>query len=352
MKEVIVQSVDDPFVDVALVTDYILTVQKKSGEIPWSIGGQTDNWDHVENAMALTIAGHYKAARDAYQWSADRQMKDGSWWSCYLKGEPGEKAHKDPNMSAYVAVGLLHYYIASNDLAFLKKMWETVCRAMDFVLEMQGGDGEIHWAKRSDNSIDRKALLTGSCSIYLSLTCALGIASVLGHRKPKWEEGRDRLGMAIATKPHLFDQTKSRFSMDWYYPVLSGVLRGEDANRRIERMWDQFVIPDWGVRCVSDQPWVTIGETAELCISLAAAGRTSLSETVLCWISDKLYADGAFWTGFTVPEKIIYTDEKTTWSGASVVLAADMIYSFSPASRFFYHGFLDAFSDRHLRRIK
>jgi len=352
MEKVIAQSMDGPVVDVALVTEYILAVQKKSGEIPWSKGGQTDNWDHVENAMALTIAGHYEAARNAYQWSADTQMRDGSWWSCYRNGVPEKKAHKDSNMTAYIAVGLLHYYIASNDAAFLRRMWGTVSRAMNFILEMQANEGEIYWAKRADHTIDRKALLTGSCSIYLSLTCALGIASVLGYRKPEWKEARERLGRAIALKPHRFDQTKSRYAMDWYYPVLSGVFRGEDANRRIERMWDQFVIPDWGVRCVSDQPWVTIGETAELCISLAAAGRTALSETVLGWISNKIYEDGAFWTGVTVPDKIIYTEEKTTWSGASVILAADMIYAVSSASRFFRHGYLDAFSDRHLQRIK
>jgi hypothetical protein len=352
MKDIIVQSIDHPVVDAALVTDYILSVQKESGEIPWSNGGETDNWDHVENAMALTIAGHYDAARSAFQWSAKKQMEDGSWWSCYRNGEPGEKSHKDPNMSSYVAVGLLHYFIATKDLAFLTEMWSVVCRAMDFVLELQGEEGEISWAKRSDGSIDRKSLLTGSSSIYLSLTCALGIASVLGLRKPEWERARDLLGKAISSKPHLFDQTKSRFAMDWYYPVLSGVLRGEDADRRIKKMWDQFVIPDWGVKCVSDQPWVTIGETAELCISLAAAGKTALSKTVLCWISDNLYEDGAFWTGVTVPDKIIYTDEKTTWSGASVILAADMIYALSPASDFFRHGFLDAFSDRHLLRVK
>ena len=351
MKEDTVQSMGDSIVDVALVTDYILSVQKKNGEIPWSKGGQTDNWDHVENAMALTIGRHFQEARNAYCWSANMQMNDGSWWSGYHEGIPEKGGHKDPNMSAYIAVGLLHYYIVTNDMDFLRRMWSTVCHVMDFVLEMQGDGGQIYWAKNLDNSINRKALLTGSCSIYLSLTCALGIAFVLGCQKPEWEAARDRLGKAIAHKPHLFDQTKSRYSMDWYYPVLGGVLRGENANQRIKSMWDIFVIPDWGVRCVSDHPWVTIGETAELCISLAAAGKTNLSKKVLSWISDKIYDDGAFWTGCTVPEKVIYTDEKTTWSGASVILAADMIYSFSPASRFFCHGYLDAFSDGSLSAI-
>jgi hypothetical protein len=128
--------------------------------------------------------------------------------------------------------------------------------------------------------------------------------------------------------------------MDWYYPILSGAIQGKSAQRRIEDLWDSFAIPDWGIRCVSDRPWVTMAETAELCISLAAMGNFSLAETVLAWISDKKYEDGAFWTGVTVPDQIIYTDEKTTWTGAAVLLAADMLYGFTPASKFFCHGFL------------
>jgi hypothetical protein len=205
---------------------------------------------------------------------------------------------------------------------------------------MQGEEGEIFWAKRTDNTIDKKALLTGSCSIYLSMTCALQIASLLGEKRPRWEFARKRLRDAIRYKPHLFDQSKSRFAMDWYYPVLTGAIQGKAAQRRIESLWDTFTIPGWGVRCVSDRPWVTMGETAELCLSLAAIGNFSLAETVLEWISDKKYDDGAFWTGVTVPDQIIYTEEKTAWTGAGVLLAADILYGFSPANQFFRHGFL------------
>ena len=63
---------------------------------------------------------------------------------------------------------------------------------------------------------------------------------------------------------------KSRFSMDWYYPVLCGAVTGGEARRRIDKFWDKFVVPDWGVRCVSDRPWVTMAETSELVLTLAA----------------------------------------------------------------------------------
>jgi hypothetical protein len=35
-------------VDVEKVAEFIAAVQKDSGEIPWSQGGKTDPWDHIE----------------------------------------------------------------------------------------------------------------------------------------------------------------------------------------------------------------------------------------------------------------------------------------------------------------
>lgn len=339
-EEITLRAEEKTLIDIDSTTGYILSVQKPDGEIPWSRGGKTDPWDHVESAMGLTVGGCHEEAMRAYLWSAANQMDDGSWWSDYKDGRPWKDAYKDTNMTAYIAVGVLHYYTATGEKQFLNRMWKTVCRAMDFVLNMQGKEGVIFWAKRADNSIDEKALLTGSSSIYLSIICALQVASLLGKRRPQWELAGKRLWDAIRCKPDFFDQSKSRYSMDWYYPILSGAVQGSAAQKRIEGFWDKFAIPGWGVRCVSDRPWVTMAETAELCISLSAMGNFGLAETVLGWISDKKYEDGAFWTGVTVPDEIIYTDEKTTWTGAAVLLAADMIYGFTPASKFFCHGFL------------
>jgi len=338
------RAVEKPLIDVAATAAYIVRVQKSNGEIPWSRGGKTDHWDHVESAMGLTVAGFHREARRAYMWSAANQLQDGSWWSSYRYGGPEFGAFKDSNMTAYIAVGVLHYFMATGDDEFVKFMWKTVSRAMDFVLDLQGENGEIYWAKRAGGSIDRKALLTGSCSIFLSLSCALQVASMLGERKPRWEVARKRLGDAIRSKPEVFDQSKARFAMDWYYPILSGALQGKAAQSRIESLWDKFTIQGWGVRCVSDRPWVTMAETAELCISLAAMGNLSLAESILGWISEKKYEDGAFWTGVTVPDRVIYTEEKTAWTGAAVLLASDLIYDLSPASHFFSHGYLKPFS--------
>jgi hypothetical protein len=338
-----------PVIDIVSTAEFILKVQKPDGEIPWSVGGKTDPWDHVESAMGLVVGGFFKEAQKAYIWSAERQLADGSWWSEYNAGTPNPTAHKDTNMTAYFAVGLMHYYLAAKDRAFLKDMWPTLCKTMDFVLAMQGPQGEMYWAKRPDGSLDQNALLTGSSSIYLSLSCALGIAGLLDEKRPTWETAKIKLGNAIKNKPHLFDQSKSRFSMDWYYPMLCGAITGEKGVERLKGSWNTFIVPEWGVLCVSDAPWVTIAESSELIITLAVMGLVEVAETILYWIQDKHYEDGAYWTGVTVPDGVIYTEEKTAWTGAAVLLAADLIYDLTPASQFFRTApFLPGRSKRHL----
>jgi hypothetical protein len=60
--------------------------------------------------------------------------------------------------------------------------------------------------------------------------------------------------------------------MDWYYPVLAGCMSGEPAKIRLADGWAEFAMEQLGIRCVSDEPWVTASETAECAIAHAAIG--------------------------------------------------------------------------------
>lgn len=345
MKEAIIaRKAPYPGVDVQGTASYIRSAQTASGEIPWSTGNMTDPWDHVEAAMGLTVGGYFEEARQAYLWSALMQLPDGSWWASYWGGVPEEGAHKDANMTAYIAAGVLHYFLVTGDAGFLKTLWPTVERAIEFVISLQRETGEIPWAKRADGGIDPRALLTGSSSIFLSMGCALKIASLLGQDRPHWESARMKLGNAIRFHPERFDRTKSRYSMDWYYPVLCGALRGNPARERIASGWNRYTVPGWGVRCVADTPWVTMAETSELVMALAAIGDFRTAETLLGWVQDKRYEDGAYWTGVNLPDLEIYTREKTTWTAAAVLLAADMLYGLTPAHSLFSHDYWKPFS--------
>jgi len=328
----------DYSLDIDAVCSLIANTQLETGEIPWCAGHKTDPWDHVEAAMGLSIGGYLTQAQRAYDWLARTQLEDGSWYAAYIQGRPLDKT-RDANMSSYIAVGVFHYYLMTSDLAFVKQMWPTVAAAINFALSLQTPNGEIHWAISPEGNVDPMALLTGSSSIYMSLKCALAAAKILGHPAAGWQAALDKLGNAIRHKPHLFNMTKSRYSMYWFYPILSGALTGDDAQKRIDKYWKKYVIEERGVLCVSDEPWVTVAETSELAIALAATGNFKLAEIVFSWIADRKYEDGSFWCGFTCPDIIIWPEDKITWTNAVALMAVDALNNLTPAGQLFSHEF-------------
>lgn len=327
-----------PPIDVGAMADFIVDLQKPNGEIPWSAGGKTDPWDHVESAMGLSVAGRIREAERAYQWMAETQLPDGSWWSATRDGMTEDRT-RDSNVSSYIAVGVYHHFLITGDLGFLRRTWPTLEAGVDYAVGLQAVAGEIYWARNSDGVVDPMALLTGSSSIYMSIKCAIAVATCLGKRRSDWGRAMGKLGNAIRNRPNLFNMMKARYSMDWYYPILCGAVTGEDAHRRIDRFWEKFVVPGWGVRCVSDQPWVTTAEAAELVLTLAAMGDRERAAIIFNWVCDKRYDDGAYWMGVTFPGGVIWPEEKTSWTTAAVLLAHDALHKLTPAGRIFSHYF-------------
>ena len=332
------RTVQDFSVDIDAIATLIAKTQLESGEIPWYAGQKTDPWDHVEAAMGLSIGGYLEEAQRAFEWFARIQGKDGSCYSSYLQGVAEDKT-RETNLSSYIAVGVYHYYLITRDIGVLKEMWQTISAAIDFAVSLQTPDGGIYWAISPEGKVDPMALLTGCSSVYMSIKCALAVATILGHKKPLWREALNKLELAIKHKPFLFNMTKSRYSMDWFYPILAGVLTGDDAQRRIDKYWKKFVVEDRGVKCVFDEPWVTIAETSELALALSSMGNRDLAMIVFNWISDRKYEDGSFWCGFTCPDLIIWPEDKITWTNAVALMAADALYELSPAAQIFNHRF-------------
>ena len=93
--------------------------------------------------------------------------------------------------------------------------------------------------------------------MHHALRCAIASAQYVGEPTPDWACGPPAWwGTRWACHPEAFAD-KSMFSMDWYYPVLGGPLRGAAAAERLAAGWNTFVVPVLGIRRVSDQPWVT-----------------------------------------------------------------------------------------------
>jgi hypothetical protein len=113
--------------------------------------------------------------------------------------------------------------------------------------------------------------------------------------------------------------------MDWYYPVLGGAVRGPAAERMLARGWDTFVVPGLGVRCVSDEPWVTGAETCELAIALDALGRRDEALELFEQMQFLRAEDGSYWTGWQFANNKHFPNEQSTWTAAAVVLAADVL---------------------------
>jgi Prenyltransferase and squalene oxidase repeat len=330
---------------IARTATRIASLQRPDGSIPWFHGDKTDPWDHVESAMALTAAGLPGPAAEAYRWLAGRQNCDGSWCANYADtdegaAEPADKT-KDANFTAYLAVGAYHHLLATGDTDLAGELWPTVRRAVEFVLELQRPDGAIRWNPDTD-----EALLTGSSSMYQALRCAIGLAQRVGGVSGRrlcgaWTEAAVRLGEAVAAAgrdeaPELF-APKARYSMDWYYPVLGTALRGEAAHARIDEGWDRFVVPGLGTRCVADRPWVTGGETFELCIALWAMGRPGQAKRLLTDAQHLRAQDGLYWTGYVYADKAVWPEEKTSWTAGSLLLALAVLGG-EPASRAVFGG--------------
>lgn len=322
----------------APTVDYIAAVQTADGAIPWFEGGHLDPWDHVESAMGLTIGGRYADAERAYEWLQRHQLADGSWWARYEESKPYTEGARETNFCAYIAVGVWHHYRVTGDSGFLQTMWPTVEAAIEFVLRCQAPTGEIWWAVDPQGVPHKDALVTGSSSICKSLECALNIATALGLERPRWAVARARLEEAVRYHPQRFDRTwesKARYSMDWFYPVLSGVITGAAARQRLDRRWDEFVEEGLGCRCVVDRPWMTVAESSELVMALLAAGQRQRAVSLFSWLHEHRDVDGAYWTGVTFPEGEIWPEEKPTWTAAVVLMAADALCGHTPAADLF-----------------
>ena len=308
---------------VAETAAFIASQQRPDGGIPWFAGGPLDPWDHVESAMALSAAGLVDAAERAYAFSAATQRDDGSWPMTERDGTVEDDA-ADTNQCLYLATGVWHHFRVTGDAGFLARLWPAVRRAVDLVVSVQRPGGELPWAIDARGVPQDHALLTGSSSAVQSLRCAGAIAAHLGVEPLRWRAAQARLAHAVRAHPERFAD-RSRWSMDWYYPVLAGVVRGPAARRRLARGWPAFVEAGRGARCVADRPWFTVAESCELVLALHAVGDVERARQVFADVQHLRDGDGAYWTGYVPDDGAVWPQERTTWTAAAVLLAADAL---------------------------
>lgn len=320
---------------------YICHNQSNDGAIPWFKNYKLDPWDHCEAIMALNINKDYDHALRAFHWLKDKQNLDGSWYAKYLgdlNDGDSDRAKIETNFVAYPATALWHYYLCSQNKRVLVEFFPMINKAIDFVVSLQQAEGDIQWAVSEKEKLPTDALITACSSILRSFECAIFIAEALGCEKKSWLSSYRKLKDTLRNKPWRFDRTwesKERFSMDWFYPILSGALSLDEAKIKIAHHRSKFIVDEYGCKCVSDEPWVTIAESSELVISLVAASRDEEAKEILNKLLRWQDADGGFWTGYQLNDNCIWPKEKTTWTAAAVALAHDAVYKLSPAATLF-----------------
>lgn len=335
-------------VDIRACARHIEALQRPGGDIPWIEAGIWDAWNHGEGAMGLAIAGRETAARRALDHLAERQEADGGWTGDLGASVPLDDTNRhlvpgtpdtarDTNFTGYASVTVLRSLLALGALSDLPRYWPMVQRAMDFILDHQTRQGDIVWRARDGDepleSID--SLRAGNASLYKSLECAILMGRLMEAPVDHWAQARRKLGAALRENDARFDRTgtdRRRYAMDWYYPVLAGVLTGEAARARLYARWTDFVKPGLGCRCVSDEPWVTAAETAELALACLAAGKRDQARTLIADLAPLKAKSGGYWMGWQFVEEVVWPYERPSWTAGALIMAADALDGLTPGS--------------------
>ena len=317
---------------------YIKSIQYKSGAIPSNEDGTHDPWDHIESIMGLNIYKDIEASKSAFNWLTHHQNSDGSWYAKYYKTDAIEK-NKPTHFSPYIAVAALHFFRIFKDINFLQSIWSSIELAVNFSVELQQDNGTIPWSINNNSQIENDYLLTGCSSILKSIECGIALSKILNETKniEKWKKAHLLLSNAIQDPDGKFDLIKDRkrFSMDWYYPILSGCLKQDEKSYYINKIFKDFYLDGIGIKCVIEEPWVTVAETSEFILALMCAGYDDEAKRLLFDVLNISDEEGIPFMGWQYEQNIFWPEEKPSWTAAALMLSADCVFDYSDASDLF-----------------
>jgi len=109
----------------------------------------------------------------------------------------------------------------------------------------------------------------------------------------------------------------------------------DEIEKHIKNTLDNFYDEGLGIRCVQEEPWITVAETNEFIIALVMAKNKKLAKKIFTEslrISDEKNIP---YMGWQHSENIFWPDERPTWTSAAVLLAADTIFEFTKGFNLF-----------------
>ena len=125
------------------------------------------------------------------------------------------------------------------------------------------------------------ALLTGTSSIQHALRCGRGAVRRRRRAAPGLGRRRRRDGRRHRRPARARSSRRSAGRWTGTTRCSTGALTGEAAKARLAEGWDTFAMEGKGIRCVSDEPWVTASETAECALAYAAIGDRATATDLL-----------------------------------------------------------------------
>ena len=120
--------------------------------------------------------------------------------------------------------------------------------------------------------------------------------------------------------------------------AMTGIIDGDEGIARLRAGEAKFVLEGGGVRCVADQNWVTSAETCEAALAYLAVGERDMARSLFEWAQINRDHDGAYFTGMALPERVNFPGgERSAYTAAAVILAADALSGSTTASRLLWH---------------
>ena len=288
--------------------NWIISNQSSSGAILWDEQGKCDPWDHCECLIALAIYEEWDSFWRGVNWFFTNLNEDGLIYAEFINEKP-TKLHYESHHAPYIIIPLIQANLIDQDQDYNKILTNEQLIKLENIFEtlndFKDQDGYFYWAKDCNGYSDN-SLITASMSIFLSLVAKN--KSFPEFKINMWQEKFNRDGI-----------DRSRFSMDFYYPFLAGIKNNK--NEFLESL-DKYYIKGLGVKCVAEEPWVTIAESSECVISALIHGNENIAKEIFNDIQQFQDKDGIFPTGYQYDMEIFWPEEHSTWTNAAVIIAA------------------------------
>lgn len=314
---------------------FILSKQSQDGSIPSSDDGSHDPWDHLESVMGLIVAKEYEGALAGINWMLNAQNRDGSWYNTYKGTRPIHK-NKQSNHAAYLATTVYHFYLATNDFSIIEKTYPALKNAYSFLKTMISPTGAFAWNMDEDGIIASDFLIAGNSSIFKSLECLFHISQLAQDKLLEHQciDAMKGIRKAFCDKKNNFDLTldRSRFSMDFYYPALCGLPFDEKI---FFKAFEAFYVPGLGIKCVEEEPWVTVAESCECALALLKIGYSRKAKLLLSEVFKISDEEDIPFMGWQYREQIFWPEEKPTWTAGAMLLLLDALYQDTFTARIF-----------------